>query len=179
MDATMDTTDAMKRWELENEVEWHQDGEDELYRYDAAEQAAILEKKPWTTDPQYYKHVRVSALALLKMAMHCRSGGDIEVMGLMQGKVAGDTFIVIDTFALPVEGQIKDLSDKLEQVDGNFGRSSRFGAGLGADQKKDDKPLGKVLHDSKNVAGEHISGQITQLIKHLLFNHDPRRCKGH
>lgn len=55
MDATMDTTDAMKRWELENEVEWHQDGEDELYRYDAAEQAAILEKKPWTTDPQYYK----------------------------------------------------------------------------------------------------------------------------
>lgn len=76
-------------------------------------------------------------------------------------------------------GQIKDLSDKLEQVDGNFGRSSRFGAGLGADQKKDDKPLGKVLHDSKNVAGEHISGQITQLIKHLLFNHDPRRCKGH
>ena len=55
MDATMDTTDAMRRWELENEVEWQQDGEDELYRYDAAEQAAVLEKKPWTTDPQYYK----------------------------------------------------------------------------------------------------------------------------
>mmetsp|Transcript_1173 Transcript_1173/g.7618 ORF Transcript_1173/g.7618 Transcript_1173/m.7618 type:complete len:276 (+) Transcript_1173:212-1039(+) len=275
------------------------------------------------------------------MAMHCRSGGDIEVMGLMQGKVAGDTFIVIDTFALPVEGtetrvnaqseayeymvefmqsqkasgrhenvvgwyhshpgygcwlsgidvstqmlnqtyqepflaividpirtaaagrveigafrtfpqgvkppgataseyqtiplnkiedfgvhadeyyslgisffkssldsqllkllwnkywvstlssspllmssqflagQIKDLSDKLEQVDGSFDRSSRFGIGMGADQKKDEKPLGKVLHDSKNIAGEQVSGQITQLIKHLLFNHDPRCCKGH
>jgi len=43
------------------------------------------------------------------MAMHCRSGGDIEVMGLMQGKVAGDTFIVIDTFALPVEGESQEF----------------------------------------------------------------------
>lgn len=25
-------------------------------------------------------------------------------MGLMQGKVQGDTFVVIDSFALPVEG---------------------------------------------------------------------------
>lgn len=56
-----------------------------------------------------WQHVRVSALALLKMAMHCRSGGDIEVMGLMQGKVAGDTFIVIDSFALPVEGESREL----------------------------------------------------------------------
>jgi len=36
--------------------------------------------------------------------MHARSGGNIEVMGLMQGKVLGDTFIVMDSFALPVEG---------------------------------------------------------------------------
>ena len=48
--------------------------------------------------------VRISALALLKMAMHAKSGGDIEVMGVMQGKVMDDTFIVIDAFALPVEG---------------------------------------------------------------------------
>ena len=27
-----------------------------------------------------------------------------QVMGLMQGKVQGDTFVVIDSFALPVEG---------------------------------------------------------------------------
>lgn len=38
------------------------------------------------------------------MAMHAKSGGNIEVMGVMQGKVIGDTFIVIDAFALPVEG---------------------------------------------------------------------------
>lgn len=36
--------------------------------------------------------------------MHTRSGGNIEVMGLMQGRVQGDTFIVMDSFALPVEG---------------------------------------------------------------------------
>ena len=36
--------------------------------------------------------------------MHARSGGNIEIMGLMQGKVSGDTFIVMDSFALPVEG---------------------------------------------------------------------------
>ena len=36
--------------------------------------------------------------------MHARSGGNIEIMGLMQGKVSGDAFIVMDSFALPVEG---------------------------------------------------------------------------
>lgn len=38
------------------------------------------------------------------MVMHARSGGSVEVMGLMQGKIAGDTFIVTDAFRLPVEG---------------------------------------------------------------------------
>lgn len=38
------------------------------------------------------------------MVMHARSGGSIEVMGLMQGSIQGDTFIVTDAFRLPVEG---------------------------------------------------------------------------
>lgn len=38
------------------------------------------------------------------MVMHARSGGSLEIMGLMQGKIAGDTFIVTDAFRLPVEG---------------------------------------------------------------------------
>ena len=38
------------------------------------------------------------------MVMHARSGGSLEVMGLMQGKIEGDTFIVTDAFRLPVEG---------------------------------------------------------------------------
>jgi COP9 signalosome complex subunit 5 len=36
--------------------------------------------------------------------MHARSGGNIEIMGLMQGKISDGTFIVMDSFALPVEG---------------------------------------------------------------------------
>lgn len=37
------------------------------------------------------------------MVMHAKSGGDIEVMGIMQGKVKGDTFWVMDSFELPVD----------------------------------------------------------------------------
>ena len=36
--------------------------------------------------------------------MHARSGGNLEVMGLMLGKVDGENMIVMDVFALPVEG---------------------------------------------------------------------------
>ena len=57
-----------------------------------------------TSSPNHFKKVKISALALLKMVMHARSGGNIEVMGMMQGKVEGDTIIVMDAFALPVEG---------------------------------------------------------------------------
>ncbi len=38
------------------------------------------------------------------MVMHARSGGSLEVMGLMQGYIQGHTFIVTDAFRLPVEG---------------------------------------------------------------------------
>ncbi len=38
------------------------------------------------------------------MVTHAVSGGKNEVMGLMQGKVVGDTFIVMDAFGLPVQG---------------------------------------------------------------------------
>lgn len=38
------------------------------------------------------------------MVMHARSGGTLEVMGLILGKVDGNTMFVMDSFALPVEG---------------------------------------------------------------------------
>lgn len=38
------------------------------------------------------------------MVMHARSGGRLEVMGLMLGKIDGPNMIVMDAFALPVEG---------------------------------------------------------------------------
>jgi COP9 signalosome complex subunit 5 len=38
------------------------------------------------------------------MVMHARSGGTLEVMGLLLGKVDANTMMVMDSFALPVEG---------------------------------------------------------------------------
>jgi COP9 signalosome complex subunit 5 len=38
------------------------------------------------------------------MVMHARSGGSIEIMGLMLGKIEAHTFVVTDAFRLPVEG---------------------------------------------------------------------------
>ena len=35
---------------------------------------------------------------------HARSGGIYEIMGLMQGKVVGDSLVIMDAFALPVQG---------------------------------------------------------------------------
>jgi COP9 signalosome complex subunit 5 len=43
-------------------------------------------------------------VALIKMVTHAVSGGKYEVMGIMQGKVIGDTFIIMDAFGLPVQG---------------------------------------------------------------------------
>lgn len=54
--------------------------------------------------PNYFKSVKVSAVALIKMVTHAVSGGKNEVMGLMQGKASGNTFIVLDAFGLPVQG---------------------------------------------------------------------------
>lgn len=94
---------AQAQWELENSVESLGDV-DKLYNFNAPEYFGSLQSRPWQHDHHYFKQVSISALALLKMSMHAKSGGKYEVMGLMQGKVEGDTFIVLDAFALPVEG---------------------------------------------------------------------------
>jgi len=94
---------SLKSWELENSVKLLDPTRDALYDYSEADNKAINEAKPWRKDPKHFKNVRISAVALLKMVIHARSGGSIEVMGLMQGKVVGDTFIVTDAFRLPVE----------------------------------------------------------------------------
>ncbi|KAK4052805.1 COP9 signalosome catalytic subunit rri1 [Microbotryomycetes sp. JL201] len=91
---------ARANFELQNDIKQV----DDVFRYDKAEQQSILASKPWKNDPGYFKHVRISATALIKMVMHARSGGQYEIMGLMQGKIDGDTFVVMDAFALPVIG---------------------------------------------------------------------------
>ncbi|XP_003384689.1 PREDICTED: COP9 signalosome complex subunit 5-like [Amphimedon queenslandica] len=77
---------------------------DSIYKFSYEEQQEILSKKPWEKDVHYFKDIKISALALLKMVMHARSGGRLEIMGLMLGKIDGPTMIVMDSFALPVEG---------------------------------------------------------------------------
>lgn len=52
----------------------------------------------------FFKNVHISGLSLMNMSIHAESGGDIEIMGLLIGKIDGDSFVVIDSFPLPVEG---------------------------------------------------------------------------
>jgi len=64
-----------------------------------------------------------SAVAVLKMVMHARSGlhqdGDLEVMGVLQGKINGSTMIVMDTFALPVKAssiRVNPMAESYEYI---------------------------------------------------------------
>ncbi|KAH7402960.1 JAB1/Mov34/MPN/PAD-1 ubiquitin protease-domain-containing protein [Pyrenochaeta sp. MPI-SDFR-AT-0127] len=95
---------ALKTWELENSIQLVDATKDALYSYSASAQKSINEAHPWRTDAHYFTSVRISAVALLKMVMHARSGGSLEVMGLMLGKIEAHTFVVTDAFRLPVEG---------------------------------------------------------------------------
>jgi len=94
---------AQKTWEMTNNI-MEVSAEDEIYKYDKAHQQAILAAKPWEKDPHFFKDIKISALALLKMVMHARSGGNLEIMGLLLGKIEGNVMVVMDCFALPVEG---------------------------------------------------------------------------
>ncbi|OJD30493.1 cop9 signalosome complex subunit 5 [Diplodia corticola] len=95
---------AMKSWELENSIKLVDPTRDALYNYDADAQKALGNAKPWKGDPHHFQHVRISAVAMLKMVMHARAGGAIEVMGIMLGYVREATFVVTDALRLPVEG---------------------------------------------------------------------------
>ncbi|PIN00819.1 COP9 signalosome, subunit CSN5 [Handroanthus impetiginosus] len=103
MDLLSSAAIALQTWELENSIV-NTASSDSIFFYDEAAQARFQREQPWADNPDYFKRVKISALALLKMVVHARSGGTIEVMGLMQGKIDGDAFIVMDAFALPVEG---------------------------------------------------------------------------
>lgn len=102
MDPGASSSVARKTWELENSIESTET--DAIFQFDSQKEMLVQQQKLWTKDPNHFKYVRISALALLKMVVHARSGGNIEIMGIMQGKTDGDTFIVMDSFALPVEG---------------------------------------------------------------------------
>jgi COP9 signalosome complex subunit 5 len=100
---------ALRTWEVANNIR-ELGEEDQIFKHDQAKHDALSEAAPWTQDLNYFKHVRISALSLLKMVMHARSGGRKEVMGLMQGRIEPNTMIIIDVFALPVEGTETQVS---------------------------------------------------------------------
>eukprot|EP00040_Diaphanoeca_grandis_P039643 m.259674 g.259674 ORF g.259674 m.259674 type:complete len:338 (+) comp38499_c0_seq1:174-1187(+) len=94
---------ALDGFIAENKVE-EIEADNEFYKFDAKADGEFRDSAVWEQDPHYFKNVKMSALALLKMVMHARKGGNIEVMGLMQGKFEDGTFVVMDAFPLPVEG---------------------------------------------------------------------------
>ncbi|KAJ5102105.1 hypothetical protein NUU61_004327 [Penicillium alfredii] len=102
--ARSDSVAAQQSWELENAISIFDPQRDSLYQYDEHMQKVFNDARPWASNPHYFKSVRISATALLKMVMHARSGGSMEVMGLMQGYIMPETFVVTDAFRLPVEG---------------------------------------------------------------------------
>ncbi|KAI8322294.1 COP9 signalosome complex subunit 5 [Martensiomyces pterosporus] len=99
----MDAADALKLFELDNNIVPLSKGDENVYCFDDAVQRQQTDARPWRSNVYHFRKVEISSIALVKMVMHARSGGDIEVMGLMLGKVVNDTMVVLDAFALPVE----------------------------------------------------------------------------
>lgn len=75
-----------------------------IYQFNESEHDEFLESNIWASDVHHFKKVKISAVALVKMVMHAISGGNIEVMGVMQGRARADEFIITNAFGLPVEG---------------------------------------------------------------------------
>jgi COP9 signalosome complex subunit 5 len=88
----------------EQKQQQQQQSSDHFWKYESEVQAGVAQQAPWAKDPHYFKHAYISALALLKMTIHTKQGGNIEVMGMLQGKPVGDSIVVVDVFVLPVEG---------------------------------------------------------------------------
>lgn len=128
----MSTLSAFRNWEAENDIITIDPSQNALYNLpDPVVYKSLQDSAPWKKDPNYFTHVRISALALLKMTIHARSGGSIEIMGLMIGYVSGKSLIITDAYRLPVEGtetRVNAHADA-DTYMVNFGISSREGGG--------------------------------------------------
>jgi len=89
---------------------------DSDYKYEEEKLAHIRTSKPWMIQAKYFKRVKISPSATIKMMMHGQSGVEsgvkksgipIEVMGLLVGRpdvVDLNCLIVTDALPLPAEG---------------------------------------------------------------------------
>ena len=59
---------AKKTWERSNDIS----ETEEIYKYDRQSQQSMQTAKPWEKDPHFFKDIKISALALLKMVIHAR-----------------------------------------------------------------------------------------------------------
>ncbi|KAH9962171.1 JAB1/Mov34/MPN/PAD-1 ubiquitin protease-domain-containing protein [Russula dissimulans] len=94
---------ALKTFSLTNDIK-EISPQDEIYKFDVDANRRLIREQPWAHDPHYFKSCKISAVALIKMVIHARSGVPWEIMGLMQGKVVGNSIVIMDSFALPVQG---------------------------------------------------------------------------
>ncbi|KEF55535.1 COP9 signalosome complex subunit 5 [Exophiala aquamarina CBS 119918] len=128
----MSTLSSFREWEAQNNIITVDPSQNALYSLPDPDSYKVLQDSaPWKKDPNYFTHVRISALALLKMTTHARSGGNIEIMGLMIGYISGKSLIITDAFRLPVEGtetRVNAHADADEYMV-NFGIASREGGG--------------------------------------------------
>ncbi|KAI8869820.1 Mov34-domain-containing protein [Ramicandelaber brevisporus] len=85
---------------------------DEVFADESDAHKALAATKPWNEAdpatgrirPRFFTHVKLSVIALMKMMTHAKSGGTLEVMGIMLGKIQGSTLVIMDAAPLPVEG---------------------------------------------------------------------------
>ncbi|KAH7104828.1 Mov34-domain-containing protein [Auriculariales sp. MPI-PUGE-AT-0066] len=94
---------AMQSFSLTNDIK-EVPSDDAIYKYDPEENKKVINAAAWKNDPNYFKTCKISAVALIKMVIHARSGVPYEIMGMMQGKVVDRTLVIMDAFALPVQG---------------------------------------------------------------------------
>ena len=110
---------AKKQWEAENNVKTTTNAH---YNVDMAKMKDLGKSKPWKQNPKYFTSVKMSALALIKIVMHARTGQGkqgiisndksnwIEVMGLLQGYYTEGEFVIMDSFAMPVDASEVECS---------------------------------------------------------------------
>lgn len=82
------------------------------------------------------------------MAMHAKSGGNLEIMGMLYGKIQDDAFIVVDAFALPVEGTETRVNAQAEAYEFmvDFNESTKVRSGHLFDQFR------RVLHETVQLS---------------------------
>jgi COP9 signalosome complex subunit 5 len=97
---------------------------DALYAIDEEKLATVRKQKPWMNDPKYFKKVKISPSASIKMMMHGQQGVEkgvkqngkpVEVMGLLLGRPDTEDLnclVITDAQALPIEGfETKVIAD--------------------------------------------------------------------